>query len=119
MAPPSVHPSGTRYRWVDNHEPGTLPPAPLPQWLLEEIAGTKMSPDRTVAHWRRFVGAGVEEGERNNSIASLCGHLLWHGVDPEVVMELLLCWNAVRCRPPLDAAEVVRTVESITRLHER
>lgn len=33
-------------------------------------------------------------------------HLLWHGVDPDVVLELLLAWNRVRYRPPLDEAEV-------------
>ena len=61
---------------------------------------------------------GVNRGERNNSVASLAGHLLWHGVDPAVVLELLLCWNRVRCRPPLDDEEVARAVLSITRLHE-
>jgi hypothetical protein len=61
----------------------------------------------------------VPAGGRNNTIASLSGHLLWHGVDSEVVTELLLCWNRLRCRPPLSDDEVVRTVQSITRLHER
>jgi hypothetical protein len=61
----------------------------------------------------------VPEGERNTTVASLTGHLLWHGVDPEVTMELLLCWNRVRCRPPLTDDEVIRTVLSITRLHRR
>ena len=59
------------------------------------------------------------EGERNNSIASITGHLLWHGVDPDVTLELMLCWNRSRCRPPLDDTEVARTVQSITRLHEQ
>ena len=62
---------------------------------------------------------GVAEGERNNTIASLTGHLLWHGVDPEVALQLLLCWNRVRCRPPLSDDEVARTVESIRRTHVR
>ncbi|MEW6764992.1 MAG: primase C-terminal domain-containing protein [Pseudomonadota bacterium] len=52
-----------------------------------------------------------------NAIASLAGHLLWHGVDPEVVTELLVCWSTARSHPPLPLAEVVRTVESITRPH--
>ena len=43
----------------------------------------------------------------------------YFGVDPMVVLELLLCWNRVRCRPPLPEDEVSRTVESITRLHQR
>jgi hypothetical protein len=61
----------------------------------------------------------VAEGGRNNAIASLSGHLLWHGVDEQVVIELLLCWNRSRCRPPLSDEEVVRTVESIVRTHHR
>ena len=60
---------------------------------------------------------GVGEGERNASLASLAGHLLWHEVDPEVVLELLLAWNRVRCDPPLEDAEVASVVENITRLH--
>jgi hypothetical protein len=59
----------------------------------------------------------VPEGERNNSIASLAGHLLWHGVDPKVTLDLLLCWNATRCRPPLGEDEVGRTIDSIARIH--
>jgi hypothetical protein len=44
--------------------------------------------------------------------------LLWHGVDPYVALELLLAWNRMRCRPPLDEAEVAQVVASITRVHE-
>lgn len=58
-------------------------------------------------------------GERNATLASLTGHLLRHGVDPQVALELLLAWNRVRCRPPLDDGEVARVVDSITRLHLR
>lgn len=45
------------------------------------------------------------------------GHLLWHAVDPGVVLELLLARNRMRCRPPLDDAEVAQVVVSIVRLH--
>ena len=41
------------------------------------------------------------------------------GVDPFVALDFLLCWNATRCRPPLPEHEVVRTIESIARLHLR
>jgi hypothetical protein len=36
-----------------------------------------------------------------------------------VVLELLLAWNHVRCRPPLGDAEVAQVVNSIARLHQR
>ncbi|MGO8840731.1 MAG: primase alpha helix C-terminal domain-containing protein [Methyloceanibacter sp.] len=52
----------------------------------------------------------MAEGQRNSTVASLTGHLLWHGVDPDVTLELLLAWNRVRCRPPLDDAEVAQVL---------
>lgn len=55
----------------------------------------------------------------SDGVASITGHLLWHGVDPDVALELVLCWNRIRCRPPLGDVEVARTVPSIIRLHER
>lgn len=118
VAPPSVHPSGRPYAWL---EPDVLEqklPAPMPPWLLHLAQESGYRPGHTLAHWRRLVKEGIQEGERNNSIASLAGHLFWHRIDPKVVLDLLLCWNARRCRPPLSDDEVARTVESIMRLHE-
>lgn len=119
VAPPSVHSSGIRYEWVEGRSPGSAALAPLPEWVLRE--GVDESPRRghPLAYWRRLVSDGVPAGERNNTIASLAGHLLRHKVDSTVVMELLLCWNRVRCRPPLGDEEVAAVVASIGRLHER
>jgi hypothetical protein len=66
-----------------------------------------------------LVREGVARGERNNTIASLAGHLFWHGVDARVALELLLSWNRIRCRPPLPDDEVAAIVQSIERIHER
>jgi hypothetical protein len=118
VAPPSIHASGNHYIWVEGHGPGSIKPADLPDWLLALISDKEKAAGHSMNHWRQLVHEGVPEGERNSTIASLSGHLLWHGVDHGVVQELLLCWNRVRCRPPLDDEEVIRTVNSITRLHE-
>jgi hypothetical protein len=72
-----------------------------------------------LAHWRELTRRRIPEGERNNTIASLAGHLFWHGVDAEVALELLAAWNGEHCEPPLPAEEVAHIVESIARLHER
>lgn len=117
VAPPSLHPSGERYAWLAGREPGTMTLASPPEWLVRAVTGTSLG--HPLAHWRTLVREGVDEGERNDTIASLTGHLLWHGVDPVVVLDLLLAWNARRCRPPLSEDEVARTVESIVRLHRR
>lgn len=106
VAPPSIHPSGRPYEWVPGHGPDDITLAPLPRWLIVPIRGLRIG--RVLSNWRRLVREGVDEGQRNSTIASLTGHLLWHGVDADVTLELLLAWNRVRCRPPLDDAEVVQ-----------
>jgi hypothetical protein len=116
VAPPSIHPSGRPYRWVPGHGPDDITLAPLPRWLLVPIRGPRIG--RSLSDWRKLVRERVAEGQRNSTIASLTGHLLWHGVDPDVALELLLAWNRMRCRPPLDDAEVAQVVASITRLHD-
>jgi hypothetical protein len=114
VVPPSIHPSGRRYAWAAGQSPEDVALAALPRWILRS-GGIRAK--RTLSDWRRLVHEGVPEGQRNSSIASLAGHLLWHQVDSEVVLELLLAWNRMRCRPPLDDAEVAQVVSNIVRLH--
>jgi len=116
VAPPSIHPSGERYVWSPGRLPEETALAPLPRWLMTASGGLRAK--RTLDDWRQLTREGVPEGQRNSTIASLTGHLLWHGVDPQVALELLLAWNRTRCRPPLDDTEVARVVQSITRLHD-
>jgi hypothetical protein len=118
VAPPSIHPSGKRYVWRPGRGPDDARLAPLPAWLLALLQpGARIG--HSLAHWRSLARAGVREGERNSTIASFAGHLLWHGVDAEVALELLLAWNRARCRPPLADDEVASVVASIAGLHER
>ncbi len=117
IVPPSIHPSGKPYRWVPGHAPDEIALAPLPIWLLEPRFGGDEQLGRPLQYWRALVKEGVEEGRRNSTVASFAGHLLWHGVDPDVIMELLLAWNHVRCKPPLADEEVIRTVRSVEKTH--
>lgn len=120
VVPPSLHPSGRRYRWKRGRAPDDLPLAPLPVWLeLDRWMGGEAPRGQPLAHWRALAREGVKEGRRNSTIASFTGHLLWHGVDPDVVTELMLAWNAQRCDPPLGDEEVAETVRSIERTHRR
>ena len=115
VAPPSIHPNGRPYVWAADHSPEDVALAALPRWLLLPAGGVRTR--RTLSDWRGLVHEGVAEGQRNSSIASLAGHLLWHQIDPEIVLELLLGWNRLRCRPPLDDAEVAQVVANIVKLH--
>jgi hypothetical protein len=114
VAPPSLHISGRRYAWDDGHGPHQIALAPLPAWLLEALHKSNQVPT-PAAEWRELVRGGppVASRARHEAIARLAGHLLRRYVDPLVVLELLLCWNATRCCPPLDNNEVARIVDSI------
>jgi hypothetical protein len=119
IVPPSVHPSGKKYQWRSGHAPGQVELAPLPVWLEQPRFPGDGLQGHPLTYWRALVREGVKEGQRNTTIASFTGHLLWHDVDPDVVMELILAWNRVRCSPPLDDEEVIRTVRSIERTHRK
>jgi hypothetical protein len=113
LAPPSVHPSGRLYCWsVDSASSFSA----APQWLLDELTCREridtVSANRD-STWHALVRDGVHEGQRNESIAKLSGHLLRRRVHPNVVLELLQSWNAARCTPPLPERDVERIVDSI------
>jgi hypothetical protein len=117
VVPPSLHPSGKRYQWLPQRSPREIALASLPSWLLRFVRPSGARGGHPLAHWRQLVREGVDEGNRNNALASLAGHLLRQGVDGQVALELLLAWNRARCRPPLADSEVAQVVDSIARLH--
>ena len=111
VAPPSTV-SGRPYRWsVDcaDHI------APAPAWLLGRLAAPGNGNGKTTPpeEWLAVVTAGVDEGARNQTIARIAGLLFRRLPDPSLAAELLACWNRVKCRPPLEAAELKRTLDSI------
>jgi hypothetical protein len=115
IAPPSLHVSGKHYEWIT--APSAIALAPLPRWLLEKMRGPNGANGATSKEqWRELVRNGVNEGQRNTAVARLAGYLFRKYVDPLVVVDLLRCWNAARCHPPLDESEVMRTIDSIAEL---
>jgi hypothetical protein len=115
IAPPSLHISGGSYEWATGRAPGDAPLAIMPPWL---VAATRSQTRRKAVatpatSWRELVRKGVPEGLRNATIARLTGHLLRRNIDPLVALELMIAWNARRCRPPLDEQEVQAIVNSI------
>jgi hypothetical protein len=63
--------------------------------------------------WRERARGPIGEGDRNETLSKLAGHLLRRRIDPYVTLDLLHCWNACVCVPPLDTEEVTATIESI------
>jgi hypothetical protein len=89
--------------------------AAMPRWLRGAVAvhPTVNSYRTDPAEWIALVRDGVGEGQRNDSLARVVGHLLRNDVDVNLVTEIARLVNRHRFRPPLDDAEVDRVVASI------
>jgi hypothetical protein len=109
LVPPSLHPTGRRYTWAPDSGKAI---ADAPTWLISLVADTA-STARPAEYWRDIIVNGVDEGARDDTAARLAGHLFRRHIDAIVVLELLLCWNGQRCRPPLPAHDIKRIVVSI------
>jgi hypothetical protein len=113
VMPPSIHPSGFRYRWsVDSANAF----AAAPQWLLDKITEPKNGNGKAAtppSEWRELVNNGVEEGQRDHQLTRLTGHLLRRYIDPFVTQQLVMSWNVTHCRPPLPPEDIERIVNSI------
>jgi Bifunctional DNA primase/polymerase, N-terminal/Primase C terminal 1 (PriCT-1) len=110
LAPPSVV-AGRRYAWsVDSGDRI----AEAPGWLLEGLAHSGGNGQATrPEEWQAIALQGVDAGARNQMIAKVAGLLFRRLSEPILAGELVACFNEVKCRPPLEAGELKRTLDSI------
>lgn len=111
--PPSVHQSGSRYRWKVPPN-GQLPELPSP-WLIELSGSKNAAAPRIVTP----ASEQVLEGNRNTRLTAVAGRLWTEGLSKEALVAALLAENRRLCHPPLDAAEVEKIAWSISRYEPR
>lgn len=92
----------------------------LEQWSKECAARESQTSEtrikaRETSHWRD-IAWGVGEGQRNQSLASIIGHLLRRYVDANLAYGLVSAW-AMTCNPPIKQSEVNKTFKSILKKH--
>jgi Bifunctional DNA primase/polymerase, N-terminal/Protein of unknown function (DUF3987)/Primase C terminal 1 (PriCT-1) len=118
IAPPSRHPSGTRYEWIDS--PFDVAPAPPSPELLALFAHTtlRVAGEGSREDIEQILAEGSPEGRRNADAARLAGHLLARGISPREVTIILGDW-AKRCSPPFPLDELCQVVDSIAGREER
>lgn len=117
VLPPSLHVSGQRYKWWNDHYPPYSSLALLPASIVGALA--EPPPTAEARNWSEFAASEITEGGRNDAISRFAGHLLRRYVDPRVALQLLIAWNQTHCKPPLDQREVVKTVNSIAGIELR
>jgi len=114
IAPPGRNPdTGRELQWTIGLDDAPLAPIP-PAWLEHASAPTAARPS---SHWAGIVARQYVTGcgDTHPDVLSLAGWLMSRLRNDEVVLELLLCWNARHCRPPKPAGEIGAIVEWVAR----
>lgn len=120
VAPPSVHPTGAVYHWI-NPPTGALPKAP--QTLLDLITKAKPKPGvkhETDGNWIADVlSSGAAEGARDHTCTRLAGYFIGRGLDAETTKTILCETFGRNCTPPFPGREISKCVDSIDRRHQK
>lgn len=120
VAPPSVHPNGTKYRWAVSPAAATVQPLPAAlAEVLTAVAGTIAPVEGARASAVEVVLHGVAEGGRNQALTEYVGRLFAKGLRELEVLELARGVNATKFTPPLPASEVEAVVNSVAAAHLR
>jgi bifunctional DNA primase/polymerase-like protein/primase-like protein/IclR-like helix-turn-helix domain-containing protein len=93
--PPSVHPNGRAYKWMNPKTAVAEPPA----WLVELTRGRPSTPTTP------SVAEIIPEGQRRAAMLTVAGRLKRAGLTGAEILPTLRELNR-RCRPPLDEAEL-------------
>lgn len=107
VIPPSIHPSGSAYAFIDED----IPIAPGPRWLLDMLTTTTQV-DRP---GQMTSGEVIPEGQRNQTLLSLAGSMRRRGMGRAAIEAALLAENKQRCVPPLNECEVGAIAGSVSR----
>jgi hypothetical protein len=102
VAPPS-RVSGKPYALINKR----LRLAPFPSDLLELLT------DETNGRARPGHSEQISRGDRHKRLVSLAGSLRYHGLEAELIEEVLLKFNEAKCEPPKPPKEVRRLARDI------
>lgn len=117
--PPTIHPSGRPYEWIEPlpAKPVEVPLAPpdllklIGKKAREEAATARRARPRSQSgSWLVDALRGADEGGRTEAGHRLCGYFFDRGMPREVVREILVGW-ADRCDPPM----LLRDVDNVIR----
>jgi len=110
-----VAPPSPGYVWEVDQSPDDVAPGIVPEWLSRLCKGRQ----GTKLLWQGAVLDFIREGSRNETAASIAGHLLKRDVDVELAALLVVAWNRSFCAPPMREEEALGVVRSIARRRGR
>ena len=117
ILPPSLHSSGKMYEWVKGFTPKDIDVLPIPQWLLDLSSKQEVITSETEEiNWEEFLSSPLQEGERNEQITKLVGHLMSPAPLPiGEVHRWISLYNKTMVNPPLPDNEIKTIIASISK----
>jgi putative DNA primase/helicase len=112
VLPPSRHKDGNLYAWTPGHGPEEIEAAPMPAWLLHELAATRGQSRQARA---LADGGPIPQGARNTTLTSMAVTMRLRGFSREAIEAALLIENEARCDPPLEGEQVRKIARSVAR----
>ena len=110
----SLHVSGKRYHWAPQCRPKEAELKAVPLWVRDKLKKPKWDGKPRAPQYYRDLIAPALEGERNDRITKLFGHLYGSMFPDRVVLcGLVVAWNRLYCEPPLDDREVIAIARNI------
>ncbi len=110
VAPPSRHPSGSQYQWVEGKGLHDIPLGELPETVLISVPQEKTP--------LKELYKGAQQGSRNDSLARLVGSWVSDGLLFNECMDNAQLWNS-KNNPPLSEVEIREVIKSIMKKHEQ
>lgn len=111
VMPPSKHPSGDRYVWVEGRGPREIAAAPCPPWLVAHMTAPAQDRERLDLS----DGETIPQGRRDTVLTSMAGTMRERGFSREAIEAALEIENIGRCDPPLPKPSIVKIARSTSR----
>lgn len=111
VLPPSVHPSGRSYEWMNPPSEG-IRFSELSDELLKVVDKDNGTQPKQTSHFYLLHFGDVQDGDRTDTLTSMIGHLLARKVEPLLVREIALAVNASKFKPPLPQDKILKTLNS-------
>lgn len=112
VAPPSLHPTGAQYLFVNGPPTSIMTVDSLVDIGIDlaQKIGTSNIPEGQPNWVTEALQKGVTEGQRNDVCFKLAGYFARH-IPQDIALQIILQWNS-KNRPPLQEGEVLETVKS-------
>lgn len=111
VLPPSIHPDGPIYTWID----AALAPQPLPPAVIDWLRTLLGTPARDEPPNATPAVGRISVGGRHTWLIGQAGALRRRGVEPEGLAAALAALNRVECDPPLPESEVSAVAAYVAR----